>query len=149
VDAGADLAERASYEPLMVLVTIAATLLLGRWLVRHLYHGRVRRTTAWDCGYHFEGPARAGHRRRLQPADPPHLRADVPHGAAFPLRARRAKPFYSVKVEDHFWHWLYLPVARLAGWISTLIVTLQGGRIAVYLMYSFITLLVLLLVARP
>jgi formate hydrogenlyase subunit 4 len=34
-------------------------------------------------------------------------------------------------------------VARLAGWISTLIVTLQGGRIAVYLMYSFITLLVL------
>jgi hypothetical protein len=26
---------------------------------------------------------------------------------------------------------------------------LQGGRIAVYLMYSFITLLVLLMVARP
>jgi hypothetical protein len=41
-------------------------------------------------------------------------------------------------------------VAGLAGRISTLIVTLQGGRIAVYLMYSFITLLVLLLlVARP
>jgi hypothetical protein len=63
--------------------------------------------------------------------------------------ARDLKPYYSVKVEDHFWHWFYLPVARAAGWISTLIVTLQGGRIAVYLMYSFITLLVLLLVARP
>jgi hydrogenase-4 component B len=40
-------------------------------------------------------------------------------------------------------------MARAGGWISTLIVTLQGGRIAVYLMYSFITLLILLLVARP
>jgi hypothetical protein len=29
------------------------------------------------------------------------------------------------------------------------ITSLQGGRIAVYLMYSFITLLLLLLVARP
>ena len=42
-----------------------------------------------------------------------------------------------------------LPVAKVANWISTLIITLQGGRIAVYLMYSFVTLLVLLLVARP
>jgi hypothetical protein len=40
-------------------------------------------------------------------------------------------------------------VVRLANGISTLIVRLQGGRIAVYLMYSFVTLLVLLLVARP
>jgi len=63
--------------------------------------------------------------------------------------ARDPQPYYSVKVEDHFWYWLYLPVAKLAGRISTLIVTLQGGRIAVYLMYSFVTLLVLLLVARP
>jgi len=63
--------------------------------------------------------------------------------------ARDPKPYYSVKVEDHFWYWLYLPVARTAGWISALVTALQGGRIAVYLMYSFITLLVLLLVARP
>jgi hypothetical protein len=40
-------------------------------------------------------------------------------------------------------------VVKAANWISTLIITLQGGRIAVYLMYSFVTLLVLLLVARP
>ena len=63
--------------------------------------------------------------------------------------ARDDQPYYSVKVEDHFWHWLYLPVARLAERISGLIVRVQGGRIAVYLMYSFLTLIVLLLVARP
>ncbi len=141
-------AERASYEPMLVLVTIAVVLLLARWLVRNLFHGRVRRSSPWDCGYHFEGP-------RAQ---------DTAEGFSQPIRrifepvfrmqrhfpaARDKQPFYSVKVEDHFWYWCYLPIARLANWISTLIVTLQGGRIAVYLMYSFITLLVLLMVARP
>ena len=141
-------AERASYQPLIFLVTIVATVLLGRWLVRRLYHGRVRRTSPWDCGYHFEGP-------RAQ---------DTAEGFSQPIRRifepvfrmqrqfptpRDTEPVYRVKVDDHFWHWLYLPIARAANWISAMVVTLQGGRIAVYLMYSFITLLVLLLVARP
>jgi hypothetical protein len=54
-----------------------------------------------------------------------------------------------VKVEDHFWHGLYLPLARLVSGVSALITGLQGGRIAIYLLYSFLTLIVLLLVARP
>lgn len=140
--------QRASYEPLILLVTIAASVLLGRWLVHHLYHGRVRRTAAWDCGYYFQGP-------RAQ---------DTAEGFSQPIRrifdvmfrlemhsptARDTKPFYSVKVEDHFWHWLYLPLARLANAVSGLITAVQGGRIAIYLLYSFLTLLALLLVARP
>ncbi|RLJ67682.1 hydrogenase 4 subunit B [Sulfurisoma sediminicola] len=140
--------ERASYEPLIFLVTIAATLLLGRWLVRRLYHGRVRRTAAWDCGYWFQGP-------RAQ---------DTAEGFSQPIRrifdvmfrlemhlptARDSKPYYSVKVEDHFWYWLYLPLARLVSAVSGLVTAVQGGRIAVYLLYSFLTLLGLLLVARP
>lgn len=141
-------AERASYEPLIVLVTIAATLLLSRWLVRSVYHGRVRRTSPWDCGYHFEGPraqdTAEGFSQPIRRIFEPMFRME----RHFPA-ARDKQPFYSVKVEDHFWYWCYLPVARLTHWISALIVTLQGGRIAVYLMYSFITLLILLLVARP
>ncbi|CAG0956503.1 NADH-quinone oxidoreductase subunit M [Rhodocyclaceae bacterium] len=140
--------ERASYEPLVFLAVIAASVLAGRWLVHRLYHGRLRRSPAWDCGYHFQGP-------RAQ---------DTAEGFSQPIRRifefmfrmdrhfptiRDEKPYYSVKVEDHFWYWLYLPVARLAEFISTLIVRLQGGRIAVYLLYSFLTLIVLLVVARP
>ena len=140
--------ERASYAPVLFLVTIAATLLLGRWIVRTLYHGRVRQSPAWDCGYHFQGP-------RAQ---------DTAEGFSQPIRRifepmfrmtrhfpgiRDRAPIYTVKVEDHFWHWLYLPIARLAGGISALITRVQGGRIAVYLMYSFVTLILLLLVARP
>jgi formate hydrogenlyase subunit 3/multisubunit Na+/H+ antiporter MnhD subunit len=140
--------ERASYEPLIFLVTIAATLLLGRWLVRRLYHGRVRRTPAWDCGYFFQGPraqdTAEGFSQPIRRIFEPMFRME----RHFPT-ARDTEPYYSVKVEDHFWHWLYLPVARLANAIAGLVTTVQGGRIAVYLLYSFLTLIILLLVGRP
>ncbi|MBX3648812.1 MAG: hydrogenase 4 subunit B [Rhodocyclaceae bacterium] len=140
--------ERASYEPLIFLATIVSAVLLGRAVVHRLYHDRVRRSPAWDCGYVFQGP-------RAQ---------DTAEGFSQPIRRifeplfrmerhfpdiRDEKPYYSVKVEDRFWHWLYLPLARLANGISALMIRLQGGRIAIYLLYSFLTLIVLLLVARP
>jgi len=141
-------ADRASYQPLVFLVTIVLSVLIGRQLVRRFYHGRLRRTQAWDCGYWFQSP-------RAQ---------DTAEGFSQPIRRifgpafrmerhipsiRDEQPIYSVKVEDHFWYWLYLPVARLVDAISGLIVRVQGGRIAIYLLYSFITLIILLLVARP
>jgi formate hydrogenlyase subunit 3/multisubunit Na+/H+ antiporter MnhD subunit len=139
---------RASYEPLIFLVVIVFSVWLGRWLVTRLYHGRTRRTPAWDCGYRFQGP-------RAQ---------DTAEGFSQPIRRifgpvfrmerhfptiRDREPYYSVKVDDHFWHWLYLPIARLAAWLSGLVAALQGGRIAVYLLYGFLTLILLILVARP
>jgi formate hydrogenlyase subunit 3/multisubunit Na+/H+ antiporter MnhD subunit len=140
--------ERASYEPILFLVTIVLSVWLGRWLVRHLYHGRVRRSPAWDCGYHFQGPraqdTAEGFSQPIRRIFEPMFRME----RHFPT-IRDREPYYSVKVEDHFWHWLYLPIARLAAWTSTRITNLQGGRIAVYLMYSFVTLILLLLVARP
>ena len=141
-------AQQASYEPLVFLAVIVASVLLGRQLVRRLYHGRLRRSAAWDCGYFFQGP-------RAQ---------DTAEGFSQPIRrifesmfrmqrqiptARDTQPYYSVKVEDQFWHWLYLPLARLVNGVSGLVTRLQGGRIAIYLLYSFVTLIVLLLVARP
>ena len=59
-----------------------------------------------------------------------------------------AQPRYRVTVDDHFWHWLYLPVAALAERIARLIGLLQQGRIAIYLLYSFVTLIAMLLVVK-
>jgi hypothetical protein len=55
-------------------------------------------------------------------------------------------PSYKVVVEDPLWYGLYLPLARLVERVSKVIGLLQQGRIAVYLMYSFVTLIVVLLV---
>jgi len=140
--------ERASYAPVLFLLTIAVILLFGRWLVRTLYHGRVRRSPAWDCGYHFQGPraqdSAEGFSQPIRRIFEPMFRMQ----RHFPS-IHDEKPMCIVKVEDHFWYWLYLPIARLANAISALIVRVQGGRIAVYLMYTFVTLILLLLVARP
>src|SRR5206468_3049429 len=51
---------------------------------------------------------------------------------------------YWVKAEDHLWYRLYLPIARSADWLARLVGWIQQGRISVYLMYSFVTLLALL-----
>ena len=59
------------------------------------------------------------------------------------------QPRYRVTVEDPLWHWLYLPVASAVERMSRWIGRLQQGRIGVYLIYSFVTLIVVLLVVKP
>jgi hypothetical protein len=49
------------------------------------------------------------------------------------------------EVEDRHWYWLYQPVARLAHTVSRHVGRLQQGRISVYLLYSFLTLIALLI----
>jgi formate hydrogenlyase subunit 3/multisubunit Na+/H+ antiporter MnhD subunit len=141
-------ADQASYQPLVFLATIVASVLIGRQLVRRFYHGRLRRSRAWDCGYYFQGP------RAQDTAEGFSQPIRRIFGSAFRMERhlpsiRDEKPYYMVKVEDHFWYWLYLPLVRLVDAVSGLIVRVQGGRIAIYLLYSFVTLILLLLVARP
>jgi hypothetical protein len=116
-------------------------------LVRRFYSGRIRRAPAWDCGYPWQDA-------RMQ---------DTAEGFGQPIRQifepmfRMTRelptpfdeqPRYRVTVEDPLWYWLYLPLARLVERISKVVGLLQQGRIAVYLMYSFITLIVVLLVVK-
>ena len=46
------------------------------------------------------------------------------------------------------WYWLYLPVARFAEFLAVKIGLLQQGRISIYLLYSFLTLIALLVFVR-
>jgi hypothetical protein len=57
-------------------------------------------------------------------------------------------PRYRVRIDDHLWHWLYLPVARSAEFLARVAGLIQQGRISVYLTYSFCTLLALLFFVR-
>jgi len=140
-------AEEASYSPVIFLVVIVAVTLLAFLLVRRFYHGRVRFADPWDCGFpeqtsrmqdtadafgqpirHVFGPLYRMQRDLPGPDDP--------------------APRYFLKIEDHHWYWLYLPVARAAEFVSSKIALLQHGRISIYLLYSFITLIALLVFVR-
>jgi hydrogenase-4 component B len=58
------------------------------------------------------------------------------------------EPRYQVRATDRLWEWLYLPIVRAADAVGRLAGLIQRGRIAIYLTYSFLTLLALLFFVR-
>jgi hypothetical protein len=135
--------ERASYSPLLFLLLLAACFVLAFVLVRRLYHGRLRRAAPWDCGYPLQTPrmqdTAEGFGQPIRQVFEPFFRIDRHLPTPFDKQ-----PSYRMVASDHFWHWLYLPIARLTEAASRVVGLLQQGRISTYLMYSFITLLVML-----
>jgi len=59
-----------------------------------------------------------------------------------------ANPRYRVVVEDPLWSWVYLRIAAATEAVSRAVGTLQRGRIAIYLLYSFVTLVFLLFLTQ-
>jgi len=139
--------ERASYAPAIFLLGVVLTFGLAFVLVRRLYHGRLRRVPPWDCGHPWQTArmqdTAEGFGQPIRQIFEPFFRITKQLPSAFD-----DKPVYGVKLEDPLWYWLYLPVARVVERISKLVGLLQQGRIAVYLMYSFFTLIVVLLVVK-
>jgi formate hydrogenlyase subunit 3/multisubunit Na+/H+ antiporter MnhD subunit len=136
--------ERASYGPVIFLLGVAASFALAFVLVRRFYHGRMRRVAPWDCGYPWQNArmqdSAEGFGQPIRQIFEPFFRMQRELPTPFD-----AHPHYSVTVEDHFWHRLYLPIAALVARVSRLVGLLQQGRIATYLTYSFATLIALLL----
>jgi formate hydrogenlyase subunit 3/multisubunit Na+/H+ antiporter MnhD subunit len=138
---------RAGYMPVAFVLTLLACCLLAWILVRHLYHGRFRRSIPWGCGFPFLNA-------RMQ---------DTAEGFGQPIR-EIFKPFflmtrelpspfdkaprYKVTLEDPFWSMIYRPIVAITDRIARLVGMLQQGRIAMYLLYSFATLLILLLLTN-
>ncbi len=139
--------DRSSYSPAILLVVIVAVVVLTIYVVRRAYHGRLRRGPAWDCGYPLQTPrmqdTAEGFGQPIRQVFEPFFRLERTLPTPFD-----EKPVYKVTAEDHLWYWLYLPVARGAEFVARLVGRIQQGRIAAYLMYSFITLLALLFFVR-
>ncbi len=140
-------AERASYAPLVFLLTIVAIVSTTVFFVHRYWHGRIRRADAWGCGYPLQTSrmqdTAEGFSQPLRQIFEPFYRMT----RELPSPSDKA-PRYSVVVQDHFWHLLYLPLARLVNFVSRGIAVIQQGRIAIYLLYSLITLIVLLFLVR-
>ncbi|HTY20946.1 MAG TPA: hydrogenase 4 subunit B [Geobacteraceae bacterium] len=141
--------ERASYSGFNVFIGILAVVLVT-YLLLHTKKTAIHRVPIWDCGFEkitsrmqynatsFSMPIRRifgflFHVREDSEAVPP-LRHP-----AYPERLR-----YRLRVRDRFWTWLYEPVGDVAFFIARLVGNLQQGRIQVYLIYSFVTIIVLL-----
>jgi len=132
---------------MIVLVVIVAFVWLSMTIVHRLYHGRVRVAPAWDCGFPLQTPrmqdTAEGFGQPIRQVFEPFFRMQRELPTPFD-----SAPRYSVRVDDHLWHWLYLPVVRAAERIARAAGRFQQGRISVYLTYSFCTLLALLFFVR-
>lgn len=134
---------RTSYSPLLFLLAMAAVVALTILIVRLLYTRRVRHVPAWDCGF-------GGLNARMQDTAEG-FGQPIRHifGAFFAMRRELPTPFdraprYSVTIADRIWLGLYAPLGRLVGRVADGFAVLQQGRIATYLLYSFVTLVALL-----
>jgi hypothetical protein len=133
----------ASYAPLVFLAIVLLSVLATLVVVSRVYRRRVRRAPPWDCGF-----ARLDSRMQ-----------DTAEGFGQPIRhifepffgMRRElpkptdlAPHYRVEISDRIWVGLYVPAAALVQRLAQIVVQLQQGRISTYLIYSLVTLLVLL-----
>ncbi len=139
--------DRASYAPVVFLLSIVLIVAATYFIVRRFWHMRVRITGAWDCGFPMQTArmqdTAEGFGQPLRQVFEPFYRMTRELPSSFDK-----KPVYRVVVEDHFWYWLYLPVAKLAEFGARMVAFLQQGRISIYLLYSFVTLVVLLFLIR-
>jgi formate hydrogenlyase subunit 3/multisubunit Na+/H+ antiporter MnhD subunit len=134
---------QSGYAPAVFLLVVALAIALTVLVVRRFYHVRARRAEAWDCGF-----ARLD--ARMQ---------DTAEGFGQPIRhifqpffaMRRelpspfdAAPHYHVTVGDRIWTLAYQPIADVVQRGARAVAWLQQGRIATYLLYSFVTLLLML-----
>jgi formate hydrogenlyase subunit 3/multisubunit Na+/H+ antiporter MnhD subunit len=139
--------EQASYAPAIFLVTILVVFGLTFAGVRWIWHGRLRRSPPWDCGFPEQNA------RMQDTADAFGQPIRWIFGPIYRIWRRvpapdDAQPRFELKVEDRFWYFLYLPIARLVEYVCSRVGLLQQGRISTYLLYSFVTLIALLLFVR-
>ncbi len=135
--------QQASYSGVILLAGILGTIGITFLLVRLLAHGRLRRVPAWDCGYPHQTA-------RMQ---------DTAEGFGQPIRHMFGAffrierdlptpddiaPRYRMRLEDRIWRTLYLPIARATQKIADMVSILQSGSLSIYLLCSFLTLIVLL-----
>lgn len=134
---------QVSYSPIVFFLAIATIVIVTVLAVRLFYHGHRRAVRPWDCGFGELTP-------RMQDTAEG-FGQPIRHifGSFFAITRELPSPFdraprYSVTVADRIWQGLYLPLGSLVQRATDAVAWLQQGRIATYLLYSFVTLVLLL-----
>ncbi len=132
-----------SYSALVFFIAMTVVVLLTVFAVRLFYHRRERRAAAWDCGF---GRIDARMQDTAEGFGQPIRNI---FGAFFAMHRELPSPDdraprYRVVVGDRIWQRLYAPLGALVQRVADTFAWLQQGRIATYLLYSFVTLVVLL-----
>lgn len=142
--------ERASYSGFIVFAAILLVV-LAAYLLLHARAGAIHRKPLWDCGFEkvtnrmqynatsFSMPIRRIFGYLFSVKERINMPSYTGQHPAFPK-----KMHYYLRIRDRFRGWLYDPIVEASFWFARKVGRLQHGRIQVYLIYSFITIIVLL-----
>lgn len=145
--------DRASYSGPIVFVGIMAVVVIA-YVLLHSRPAAIHRVPIWDCGFEkinqrmqynatsFSMPIRRIFGFLFSIKENVRLVSYLGN-AVFPKRLH-----YHLRIRDLFWGWLYKPVVKASFWASRQVGRLQQGRIQVYLIYSFVTIIILLVFLR-
>ncbi|MGC8528774.1 MAG: hydrogenase 4 subunit B [Leptospirillia bacterium] len=128
----------------ILLILLTAPVL---WLVLGTEEKKRRHSSPWGCGYRdFSGRSQATAESFAQP-----IRHFFP--VFFSMKRHIPSPddpdpAFRLSVEDPHWPFLYRPLFRLFVAIAEGAERVRSGRISIYLIYSFTTLILLLSVLR-
>lgn len=160
--------QRASYSGPIVFLGILAVVAAAYFLL-HVRPTAIHRMPLWDCGFEkltsrmqynatsFSMPIRRifgflfSVKERVRPTLPTLQtgHASLPKELHYHLlRVFPQKLHYHLRIRDLVWGWLYKPLVGLSFRVARKAGKLQQGRIQVYLIYSFITIIVLLVFVR-
>lgn len=142
-------ADVASYSAPMVLAAIVLVLIVGKLLLRR-WRAIERRAAPWDCGFgplstrmQYTAAAFAQPIRRVfGPVWKVQEQIEVTQTKTAGTPAQGVR--HQLHIHDWSWIKLYEPIARLVLDGARRIGLLHSGSIRTYLMYSFVTLLLLL-----
>lgn len=142
--------ERASYSAPMVLLVLFA-IIGGVYVLFRSRKEAIRRAPLWDCGF-----ARTNERMQYSSTSFSMPTRRIfgflfsiketfrPSGSPGQGEYFHERFIYRLKIRDRVWWGFYKPVGQAAFWLAKKTGKLQHGRIQIYLLYSFITLIVLL-----
>ena len=145
--------ERASYSGAIVFLWIIVVVMLV-YILLHIRKTAIHRVPLWDCGFEkitprmqynaasFSMPIRRIFGFLFNIREQVRLSTST-ISPSFPNRL-----YYRLRIRDRFWGWIYRPISESSYWISRKFGRLQQGYIHVYLIYSFITIIILLIFAR-
>jgi formate hydrogenlyase subunit 3/multisubunit Na+/H+ antiporter MnhD subunit len=155
--------ERASYSGAIAFLCITAVIGLV-YVLLHIRRTAIHKAPLWDCGFEkitsrmqynatsFSMPIRRifgflfdiKEQVRINPPSSPFLKG----GKEGDFSKGGGGIHYHLRIRDRFWSWIYKPVVDSSFWVSRKVGRLQHGRIQFYLVYSFITIILLLVFLR-
>ncbi len=136
-----------SSSPLLLLALVGTLTLPVFWIYWGTRRGKMRSAPPWGCGYReLSGRSQASAESFAQP-----IRHFFP--VFFSMKRHLPTPedpdpVFDLSVEDPHWPLLYRPLFRLFIALAEAAERVRSGRISVYLIYSFTTLIILLSVLR-